>query len=291
MNTKKQLRKLEDSLNNIRSITRVFEHVAAQKIDVNRNELVSLASHIKEAVTSYGSVKIAFSKDHKKQSQEILRTAMRVPVKRKVLVLVSSESKYFGNILNSLAQLFVLEFKQGGADAMIIGRIGRDMLLQQKTYSPQMMFYDFNDDKPDWNIFHAVSEELNKYQEIVIFYGKYKSILTQEAKREDISQAVRVDSTISPKKYVFEGGDKNALALLEKQIISSAFMQKLFESGLAKIAVAVKILEIGAIAERINLAFGQLAILKLRFAKDVNNRKQIQLYGSRHLWEKGGIFG
>lgn len=291
MNTKKQLKKLEDSLNNIRSITRVFEHVAAQKIDVNRNELVNLAGHIKEAVSSYGSIKIAFSRDHKKQSLEVMRTAMREPVKRKVLVFVSSESKYFGNIINSIAQLFVAEFKQGGADAMIIGRIGREMLEAQKTFSPQMMFFDFNDDKPDWNIFHSVSEELSKYQEIVIFYGKYKSILTQEAKREDISQAVRVDSTISPKKYEYEGGDRKALALLEKQIISSAFMQKLFESGLAKNAVAVKILEIGAIAERINQAFGQLSILKLRYAKDVNNRKQIQLYGSRHLWEKGGIFG
>src|SRR3989344_6574463 len=173
MNTKKQLRRLEDSLNNIRSITRVFEHVAARKINVNRIELDNLAGHIKEAVSSYGSVKIAFSKDHKKQPQEVLRIAMREPVKRKVLVFVSSESRYFGNIINSLAQLFVLEFKQGGTDAMIIGRIGREMLAAQKTLSPQMTFFDFNDDKPDWKIFQSVVDELSKYQEIVIFYGKY----------------------------------------------------------------------------------------------------------------------
>ncbi len=291
MNTKKQLKKLEDSLDNIRSITRVFEHVAAQKIDVNRNELESLASHIKEAVTSYGSVKIAFSSSSKKHSQEMLRAAMRDPVKRKVLVLVSSESKYFGNIMSSLALLFGAEYKQGGADAMVIGRIGREMLEQQKTFLSQMLFFDFNDDKPDWNIMHSVFLELNKYQEVIIFYGKYKSILTQEVKREDIARTVQVNDTGSPKKYKFEGGDKKALALLEKQIISSAFMQKLFESGLAKNAVAVKILEIGAIAERINQAFGRLALLKLRFTKDVSNRKQIQLYGSRHHWEKGRIHG
>mgnify|MGYP001607390495 CR=1 FL=1 len=68
---------------------------------------------------------------------------------------------------------------------------------------------------------------------------------------------MRVDSTIGPKKYKFEGGDKKALALLEKQIISSAFMQKLFESGLAKNAVAVKVLEIEAIRK---FVFGDIAI-------------------------------
>lgn len=291
MNSKKQLKRLESMLDNIRSIARVFEHTAATQIDVNRREMQALAGHLQEALVSYSSAKIAVANAQKKKAGVTLAAAMRAPAKRKVLVLIASESKYFGNIIGSLASLFVSEFRQGGADAVVVGRIGYDLLKNQGQLSPSMTFYDFNDDKPDWSIIQKVVTNLNNYSEVVIFYGKYKSILTQEAEREDIGQAVKVNTAVGAKKYAFEGGDKKALAILEKQIISSSFMQKLYQSGLAKNAVAVKILEIGAIAERINTAFFQLAKWKLRFNKDVANRKQTQLYGSRGLWEKGGIFG
>lgn len=282
-------------LDNIRAITRVFEHAAALKMDVNRMEMQALAAHLQEAQASYQSAKISLASAHKNKAG-ILAASMRAPTRRKVLVIVASESKYYGNISNSLAILplvaiYSAEYRQGGADAIVIGKAAYDLLKSQRQLSSAMSYYDFNDDKPDWAIIEKVLAALNNYEEVVIFYGKYKNILTQQTEREDIGRAVKLSGTASEKKYEFEGGYRKALSILEKQIISSTFMQKLFESGLAKNAVSVKILEIGAIAERINAAFGQLAKWKLRYNKDVANRKQTQLYASRSIWQKGGIFG
>lgn len=283
-------------LDNIRAITRVFEHAAALKMDVNRMEMQALAAHLQEAQASYSSAKTSLAATHKNKAEAILATSMRAPTRRKVLVIVASESKYYGNISNSLAILplvaiYSAEYRQGGADGVVIGKAAYDLLKSQKQLSSAMSYYDFNDDKPDWTIIEKVLDQLNNYEEVVIFYGKYKNIITQQTEREDIGRAVKLSSAVGAKKYEFEGGYRKALSILEKQIISSTFMQKLFESGLAKNAVSVKILEIGAIAERINAAFGQLAKWKLRYNKDVANRKQTQLYASRSLWQKGGIFG
>ncbi len=289
MNSKLLLKKLEESLENISSITRVFEHTAARKMDVNREEMSKLGNYLREAQETYSSAKVA-AVSGKKNKDLLLSAAYRVPKKKKVLILVSSESKYWGNLINSLVKLFIAEFRQGGADAIVVGEVGKDLLAKAGFNAPNAVYFDFSDDKPDWNIITRVNEQIVQYAEIVIYYGQYKSILTTELKREDISKNVVVANVTQVKKYDFEPRENNALALLEKQIIASNFLQKLYETGLTKNAVAVKIFEIGAIAERINLAYSQLAKFKLRLNKDVNNRKQTQLYGARGLWGNAGIF-
>jgi len=172
----------------------------------------------------------------------------------------------------------------------VVGETGRDLLSRSGFDLTRVRFFDFKDDKPDWNVTRQISEEIGNYLEVVTIWGKYKSILTQELEREDLGKSVIVTNVGKAKKYGFETKPSVPLALLEKQIIASVFMQKLYESGLTKNAVQVKILEIGAIAERINAAMGQLAKYKLRFNKDTNNRKQTQLFSSRNIWEKGGVF-
>ncbi len=289
MNSKFALKKLEQSLEDIRSLTRVFEHAAARKMEVNMKEIDKLNKHLTEARESYSYAKISIAEKHK-DADAILRTAYRVPTKRKVLILVSSESRYVGSLLDSMVRQFMAEFGRGNCDGIVVGQSGKNLLAKYKFKAAGVVYFDFDDDKPDWNVVSRVSEQLGNYLEIVIFWGKYKSILTQELEREDIAKSVLVETVPKRKKYDFEAHANVPLALLEKQMIASAFLEKLFETGLTKNAVRVKILEIGAIAERISAAFDMLAKYKVRYTKDSNNRKQTQLYGSRSTWEKRGMF-
>lgn len=289
MNSRQIIRKMEESLDNIRAITRVFEHSAARKMDVNRTEIGKLLNHLNEAINSYSYVKIAEVGD-KKNRDTLLKSSYRTIKKKKVLILVTSESKYVGNLVDSMVGQFSLEFAQGGADGIVVGEAGKSLLAKKGFTAANVLYFDFNDDKPDWSVISRVNQELGDYGQIVIFYGKYKSILTQELKREDISKSVVVRTVPVAKKYDFEPSGATSLDMLEKQIISSNFLQKLYETGLTKNAVAVKVLEIGFIAERINLSMVQIAKFKLKLTKDINNRKQTQLFGSRDLWEKGGVF-
>lgn len=291
MNSRLLLKKLEESLENITSITRVFEHTAARKMDVNRNEMARLGTYIREAQETYSYTKIAATSG-KRNRAELLGAAYRAPKNKRVIVLISSESKYWGNLINSLVKLFIAEYGRGGSDAIVIGDVGKDLLERHGLgfNAPNVSKFAFDDDKPDWTVVRHVGQMLGTYEQIIIFYGQYKSILTTELKRDEISKTVFVKNVPQAKKYGFEPRPQEALALLEKQILASTFLQKLYETGLTKNAVAVKVLEIGAIAERINAAYSQLGKLKLRMNKDTNNRKQTQLYGSRDLWGKSGIF-
>lgn len=289
MNSKIALKRLEQSLVNIRALTRVFEHIASKKMDINRQEIARLQNYLEEAVETYSQAKVAHAEKDKSRDA-ILRTAYRAPGKRKVLIMVTSESKYVGNLIKSMARLFIKEFRQGGCDGIVVGDAGKRLLLEQGFKEANVTYFDFNDDKPDWNTIVAVNAQIGNYLEAVVFWGKYKSILSQEIEREDVGKNVVVTDVAKAKNYDFERGAKMPLALLERQIMSSVFVQKLYETGLTKNAVQVKILEIGAIAERINAAMAQLAKFKLRMNKDSNNRKQTQLYASKSVWEKGGVF-
>src|SRR3990167_7100805 len=111
MNTKLALKRLEESLENIRSITRVFEHTAARKMDVNRQQIDRLDGYLREAQESYSFAKMAIAGD-KSERDVILKTAFRIPSKRKVVILVATETKYVGNLINSLSPSLFLNLGQ-----------------------------------------------------------------------------------------------------------------------------------------------------------------------------------
>jgi len=96
-------------------------------MDINRQEIDRLNRHLAEARESYSYAKIAIAEKHK-DSDVILRTAYRVPSRRKVLILVSSESRYVGRLLDSMVRQFMLEFRRGDADGIVVGQTGQNLL-------------------------------------------------------------------------------------------------------------------------------------------------------------------
>lgn len=289
MNSKRVLKEFIEALDDISAITRVFEHVASRKMEINKTEVERVNRRLIEERESYSYAKISLA-GARRDRETILQTAYRVPVKKKIILLVSSESRYAGVLIDSMVRQFILEFNRGGADGIVIGDVGRMLLKKYRFNSENVSYFNFDDDRPNWNVVSQVSERISKYLEVVVYWGKFKSILTQELEREDLAKSVAVEDVPKVRRYEIEEKRSQVLAALEKQIITSAFMEKLLEAGLTKYAVRVKLLEIGAIAERINAAYEQIAKYKVRLTKDITNRKQTQLYGARSTWERKGVF-
>ena len=76
---------------------------------------------------------------------------------------------------------------------------------------------------------------------------------------------------------------------LEKQMIAGGFLEKIYESQVAKYAARIKILEIGQVAEKISNAMDDLARGRRNFRKNSNNRKQQQLFTGSDLWQNEGL--
>ena len=107
---------------------------------------------------------------------------------------------------------------------------------------------------------------------------------------QNIAQEALKENTYEKKKYLIKPEPVSALTFLEKQILSSNLLQKLFENGLAKGAIRVRILEIGEIAERLSESMEKFEIYKKKVIRDINNRKLVSLYSGSNIWHRESIF-
>lgn len=286
MSTKHQLKKFEKNLDLLRSITRAFEHTATKKMAVNKAEIEQIQRFLLEVKQTYINAKI--SVHHANPAS--LNRPVRDFVKKKVVVLISSEPAYYGRLLSYMVDAFGHELEAHDTDAVIVGRPGKDEFDKKNAKGYRYIYFDFDDRKPDWRVVHDVSEILTKYNQVQVIFAKYKSILTQDVVNEDVAKQVLNAKPTQRKKYLIKPEPKTALSFLEKQIITSGFLQKLYENGLAKSAIRVRILEIGEIAEKLTEAMEKFEKYKRKVLRSLNNRKLANLYSSSSVWGSESIF-
>ncbi|OGD82973.1 hypothetical protein A3A54_02630 [Candidatus Curtissbacteria bacterium RIFCSPLOWO2_01_FULL_39_62] len=289
MNTKKQLEKFERNLDVLKSITRAFEHSATKRMEVNKREIEGLDKYLLDVKQTYVNIKISVV-GKGKNTEAAYRSHARKPTKQKIVVLVSSEPSYYGHLLNYMVDSFLKEVSFGGADALIIGKPGREEFDKKNKQRIKYAFYDFDDSKPNWNVVHDVAEIMAGYAEIQVIFSKYKSIMTQDVRKQDVAQEITNVRPQEHKKYLIKPEPATALSFLEKQIITSQLLQKLYENGLAKNAIRVKILEIGEIAERLSEHLAKFEKFKRKVIRNINNRKLAGLYSSSDVWQSSSIF-
>lgn len=289
MNTKGQIRKIEKSLDIMQSITRAFEHTATQKMQINKKELATLNNSLGETKQTYFNAKISIVKDPQ-DATKIMRTSMRRPSKQRIVILVSSEPAYYGHLLAFMAAEFIKEVVSANVDAVIVGLPGKEEVDKRSRGRIKYKYFDFNDDKPNWQVISKLSSMVINYEEIIVIFAKFRSILTQDVIKEDLGKTVRAGNATEVKKYRIVPDNKSALSYLEQQIVTNQLLQKMYENGLSKGAIRVRILEIGEIAQRLSETLEKFEKLKRKFGHEINNRKLANLYSSRSVWESRSMF-
>lgn len=288
--TKQELKKFSEVVTTIKSITRVYEQAAARKMQMVKLEIESIKEYLTAATGTYSSTKYAVGEGKsEKVRQAILSRPFRNVTKNEVLVFIASQSQYFGNLIPSLAKAFVAEYQKTSADSIVLGKIGWELVQKNVGSAPNITYLDFDDTSPSWQVVHDVSQKVSAYAKVVVFFGEYKSVLTQEAKSEDISQRVVIHDVKEHKKYLFRPQPGLALSYLEQQMIAGGVLEKVYESQVAKYAARIKILEIGQVAQKISDAVEGLARGKRNLRKSTNNKKQMQLFTGSSLWQEEGI--
>ena len=287
MSSKADLKKFSDAVATIKSITRVYEQAAARRMRMVKVEIEKISDYVSAASESYSDVKYSLVENFDENIKKvILNSSFRKPTRSTVLVLISSQTQYFGQLIPRLSRLFISEYKKTRADCIILGKVGRELMEKEEVYPESLTVFDFDDMNPDWTVVHKVSESIANYAKIVVFYGEYKSVFTQEVKSSQLSEMVVIKNVPEAKKFRFRPSASQSLGFLENQMIASGFMQKLYESQIAKYAARIKILEIGQVAEKISSAFDDLSRGKRRYRKLNYNKKQQQLYVGAGLWQE-----
>lgn len=159
---------------------------------------------------------------------------------KKVAVFLSANTGLYGDIMRRTFDLFINESKRLGAEATVIGRLGRSMMVSLGQDTPYTYF-----DLPDYQIesgeLNEIISHLVQYEEIHVYYGKFESVTTQEPTELTISAETpikgrRLDVRVN---YIFEPSLEKVLEFFESEIFASLFDQAVRESQLAKFAARI----------------------------------------------------
>lgn len=289
MYSKSELKKYSDAVATIKSITRVYEEAAARRIKLIQASVEKVNEFIDSSADTYLNVKFGLLADQKAKGgpqKDILAKSFRPESKKGVLVLISSHEQYFGNLIPNVFLDWKREMQKSGFDGIIFGATGSRLLAKSDLKAKNIRAYDLEDNNPDWDLIAKVGKEISKYEKIVIFYGQYKTVLTQIAARADVSNTITVGQVQNVKRYLFESTPDAILGFFEIEVVNALLQLKIYQSQIARYAARIKILEIGQVAEKMSQVLGDLSRGRRKVHKSLSNKKQLQLYTGVELWSE-----
>jgi len=288
MYSKAELKKYSDAVATIKSITRVYEEAAARRIKLVQLSVEKIDDFVGAAADTYLNVKfglLAEQRDKKAPKQNILTSSFRKKTKKGITVLITSKDQYYGNLIPNIYREWHKDMLETKFDGIILGNTGTHLFEKEEIKFANVESFDLDDSNIDWKVIYQIGERISQYEKIVVYYGAYKTVLTQVAEKNDISNSISVGQVQKVKRYLFEAKGEKILGDVETDVIKALLQKRIYQSQIAKYAARIKILEIGQVAEKMSQVLGDLSKGRKKVHKNLNNKKQLQLYTGVDLWE------
>ncbi len=282
MISKKQIVEETDGLLNLKSLVEVYEEIAAARMQRVRGAVLQSRQFLEGLEEVFRKVKAAY-----KQGKDNYST---LPKNNKMVsVFVSANSGLFGDIVERTFEMFVDHVKRTNSEVVILGKLGAKMMSDRM---PQTLYnyYDFSDDTVDMESFEMIMRYLIQFEKIQVFYGQFKTILSQEPRVSGVSgDAVVVEpekkpGVTDPDSYLFEPSVSHIVRVFEGEILASIFEQTLHESMLAKFAS--RMLALDRSIENIESRLSKVKVEAVRVRHKLQNRKQLGTISGISLWYK-----
>lgn len=156
-----------------------------------------------------------------------------------VAVLISANTGLYGNIIPDTYRMFLKEARESRSEVTIIGKYGFQLYLTENIGKPYT-YFEYPDYGEDKDKLYEIIKHIVQYEQIHVFYGKFRNIISQEPTMLSVSAKLELtsgDGKLEKKEmYIFEPTLEKILEYFETQIFSSLFQQSLKESQLSKYA-------------------------------------------------------
>lgn len=290
MITKKEINEEIINLSSLKGMIETYEEIAASRIRKKRESVLKSRFFVDDLNLIFSEVKMSYKKQidllmKKKKIKDKSKLSFFLRNGKTLYLFVSANTGLYGGLVQNTFDLFIEESRKSDADIAIIGRLGLNLFLSKKE-NKKYTYFDFPDGEIDDNALKQIVNFLVVYERIVIFFGKFQTIVNQTPTMTDISGNIEektIEKTVSMK-YFFEPSIEKILAFFEQEIFASIFEQTMKESQLAKFAA--RIVTLDSSTENIKKKLDHITYQKNKLIHDSNNKKQMQTFSSMRLWHK-----
>lgn len=287
MTSKKAVLSQIEYLLTLKTITETYEEIAASRMQRIRASVFKSRDFVLEINSIFQEVKSSYKKElealmKRKKIKDPLKFSFINHNGKTLFVLLSSNTGLYGDIIGRTFSLFTKYLKQEKADAAIIGRFGYQEFKEE--FPKMKATYFYLPENKDTESQKKIISFLIQYEKIVVFYGRFRNVVTQEPLMLNISgDLLPSDERGAQTKYFFEPSLEKVLELFEKEIFASIFEQIVLEASLAQFAARMVALDQATANTRKLLKSTMLQQERIRH--QIINKKQLETLSSISLWQ------
>ena len=273
------LKKIKEDLkavSNIETITRTYQEIANLRMNEIRQKVLNNREFIEELSQVYTLAKKAYLAFFKKEKPFIK------PKGERVVVFLSGNERFYGTLFSDIWRELLNYLAKNKADLAVVGRMGK-YLAERSGFGYKMFYFELNDDKPEKNRLREIIDFIKNYEEIIIFHGRFQTILSQKVVQSNISGGVTLEEELEEvKSYLFEPSPEAVLEFFETELLSAFFNQTILEHRLSK--YAARMVAMYQATENAKKRGRKLKIEQKKIERQLLNRKQIELFSGSQLW-------
>jgi len=272
----------------LKMLTQAYQEHAIVQINLARFSVLSSREFMDELSEIFFNVKNSYEiylksmtgKDKQLHKDRIRKNG------REVLILLSSNGKFYGDLVTKVCRLFAEQAKVSDSDILIVGNEGKKFYEGTGIKKP-FAYLDLPDTTITLEMLKPLIQAIIGYQKATVFYGKFTNIISQDAVQTSLSGDLPVTGKKLEKAkedFLFEPDIEKVMEFFESQILSILLNQTVSEGKLARFASRIKAMEFAQ-----NNIEKKLHILSYRERRLRNmgmNKKQLQLFAGRALWNK-----
>jgi ATP synthase F1 gamma subunit len=231
-----ELAREEASMATLVSLTSAFEGIASMRIAQIKNQVLQSTKFFDELWEIYSQLRVdtLFSFGRDKNDLDV--------IDKELLIIITAEGGFSGDIDQKLVQLMLKEYDKDKNEIIVIGHHGAVQLAQRGIAYKKY----FKLPNKDQNInVTPITKEVQHYKSTKLFYQEYVSLMVQDVKRIELSNAVKqrgaatgelAEDVISEANYIFEPSSYAVAAHLERSMMQIAISQLILNSKLAQYA-------------------------------------------------------
>jgi len=282
MATLKEIKENLKALSHIELITRTYQDIANLRMNKIRQRVLDNREFIEELSRVYSLAKKSYIASLKKLGAGKIKKSFIKRRKGKVVVFLSSNEHFYGALLLDIWREILNYLAENKADLAVVGRIGK-YLAEKSGFGPATVYFELDDDNPEREKVGRIIEFIKNYEEIIVFHGKFQTILSQKVVQSNISGGVTLEKDLAGvKSYLFEPSPEAVLEFFETELMAAFFNQTILEHRLSR--YATRMVAMYQATENAKERKRNLEIERKKLERQLLNREQIELFSGYQLW-------
>lgn len=291
MYNKYAIKEESELVDTFKMLAQAYEEISVIKMQRVRSSVLSTRDFLDELSQVFADVKSSYQQEiqimlNKKKRKVKINPLTLLSKKRKtVAVLLTPNSKLYGDIINRVYYLFIEESKKNSYDIVIVGKRGKELLDQQQP-GLKYKYFELPDDNVTFEDLKPVFSYITDYEKVYVYYGLFNNVITQTPV---VSNVTGEQALISEKKdkinqikYIFEPSLEKIFTFFQNQVFTSLFKQTVHEAELSRLASRITAME---------QALSNIETTEQRLKEDVSrlkklsaNKRQLDTFSGIGLW-------